>query len=323
MAGASSRGPVSIGAPPSGRLSWERDGPHWPHREASRFVEASGIRWHVQVKGEGPAILLLHGTGGAGHSWRGLIEPLSRDFTVIVPDLPGHGFTQKPSNSRLSITGMARALADLLATLDAEPVLQAQPALVVGHSAGVAVAARMCLSGLIEPAAIIGFNAALLPLGGLPGRIFSPVAKLLALNPLVPNLFAWRAGGERFVSRLLRDTGSAVDEEGVRLYARLVGDPGHAAGALAMMANWDLRSMEVDLPKLKTPMLLVAAERDRAILPRYADQVARLAPVAEVRPWAGLGHLAHEEDPEAAVAIIREVAAAHDVLDPKARSGNG
>jgi magnesium chelatase accessory protein len=266
----------------------------------------------VQIKGDGPAILLLHGTGGAGHSWRGLIEPLSQDFTVIVPDLPGHGFTQKPSNSRLSISGMARALADLLAALQAEPVL------VVGHSAGVAVAARMCLSGLIHPAAIVGFNAALLPLGGLPGRIFSPVAKLLALNPLVPNLFAWRAGGERFVSRLLRDTGSVIDEEGIRLYARLVGDPGHAAGALAMMANWDLRSMEIDLPKLKTPMLLVAAERDRAILPRYADQVARLTPAAEVRPWAGLGHLAHEEDPEGAVAIIRAVAAEHGALDPKA-----
>jgi len=47
----------------SNHLSWERDGRDWPNRAFSRFIEAGGLRWHVQVMGQGPVALLLHGTG--------------------------------------------------------------------------------------------------------------------------------------------------------------------------------------------------------------------------------------------------------------------
>ena len=75
------------------RLDFARDGADWPLREASRFVEAGGLRWHVQTLGEGPPALLIHGTAGATHSWRGLAPLLARDFRLVAPDLPGHGFT--------------------------------------------------------------------------------------------------------------------------------------------------------------------------------------------------------------------------------------
>ena len=78
-------------------LSWERDGRDWPNREASRFVEAGGLRWHVQQMGRGPVLLLLHGTGASTHSWRALLPLLAKSFTVVAPDLPGHGFTATPS----------------------------------------------------------------------------------------------------------------------------------------------------------------------------------------------------------------------------------
>jgi magnesium chelatase accessory protein len=44
-------------------LVWNRDGGDWPNREASGFVEAAGSRWHVQKMGQGPPLLLIHGTG--------------------------------------------------------------------------------------------------------------------------------------------------------------------------------------------------------------------------------------------------------------------
>ena len=47
----------------SNRLDWERDGRDWPNHAASRFVPAAGLRWHVQQAGNGPVILLIHGTG--------------------------------------------------------------------------------------------------------------------------------------------------------------------------------------------------------------------------------------------------------------------
>lgn len=66
---------------------------NWPHRDCSQFIEAAGLSWHVQRMGEGPALLLLHGTAAATHSWAGLMPLLARRFTVIAIDLPGHGFT--------------------------------------------------------------------------------------------------------------------------------------------------------------------------------------------------------------------------------------
>ncbi len=52
------------------RPDWAVEGRDWPHREASRFVEAAGLRWHVQEFGspDAPTLLLLHGTGAATHS---------------------------------------------------------------------------------------------------------------------------------------------------------------------------------------------------------------------------------------------------------------
>ena len=77
----------------SGELDWDRDGRQWPNREFSRFVLADRVRFHVQVAGSGPVLLLLHGTGASTHSWRKLLPLLHEQFTVVVPDLPGHGFS--------------------------------------------------------------------------------------------------------------------------------------------------------------------------------------------------------------------------------------
>lgn len=76
---------------------WNVEGRDWPNRGSSRFVEAGGLRWHVQVMGEGPALLLLHGTGAATHSWRDIAPLLAKTHTVVAMDLPGHGFTAMPA----------------------------------------------------------------------------------------------------------------------------------------------------------------------------------------------------------------------------------
>lgn len=273
------------------RLDWERDGSDWPNRNASRFVTAGGLRWHVQQMGSGPAVLLLHGTGAATHSWRGLAPMLAPHFSVVAPDLPGHGFTEAPPRRQLSLPGMAAAVTALL------HAIAVVPALAVGHSAGAAILARMCLDGVIAPQHLVSVNGALLPLGGMPGRLFSPIAKLLALNPLVPRLFAWRASDHAAVERLISGTGSTIEPQGVELYRRLVSNPGHAAAALGMMANWDLRPLEHDLPRLKTPLVLVSGSRDRTLPPSEVERVRALLPAAKVISLPGLGHLAHEEQP--------------------------
>lgn len=281
------------------RLDWATDGRRWPNRAASRFVEAGGLRWHVQVAGAGPVLLLVHGTGSATHSWRALLPLLSEDFTVVAADLPGHGFSGAPPRGGYALPRIARAIAALLGVLDQAP------ALAVGHSAGAAVLARMCLDGLIAPARLISLNGALMPLRGMPTEIFVPIAKLLASSSLAARAFAAVTGGEAGVNRLIRSGGSDIDDEGRRLYARLASNPGHVAGALGLMAHWDLPGLARDLPGLRTPLTLVSGGADRMVAPFEAARVKALVPGAELISLPGLGHLAHEEQPEAVARIIR------------------
>jgi magnesium chelatase accessory protein len=288
--------------------AWDRDGRGWPNRAASRFVRAGGLRWHVQVLGSGPALLLAHGTGSSTHSWRALAPLLARHFTVVAPDLPGHGFTEMPPPRRLSLPGMSDALGDLLNTLNVAPAIAA------GHSAGAAILARMSLEGLIAPRALVSLNGALLPLYGLPGKVFAPLARVLAGLPLVPQVFAWHAGDRNVVERLLRDTGSTLDAPGVALYAKLAGNPVHASAALAMMAHWDLEPLLTDLPRLQPALLLIVGSNDRTIAPEEAQRVRQLVPGATLMTQQGLGHLAHEEAPDATAALIVEFARATGVL---------
>jgi magnesium chelatase accessory protein len=275
---------------------WERDGLDWPNREASRFVQASGLRWHVQVMGSGPVLLLVHGTGAATHSWRDLAPKLARHFTVVAPDLPGHGFTAMPPEAGMSLPGMAEGLTALLR------VLEVQPVLVAGHSAGAAILARMCLDGVINPQGLISLNGAFLPLAV---QFFSPLAKLLSRVPVVPQVFAWHVADRKVVERLMNSTGSTLDGRGMDLYARLMRRPGHASAALAMMANWDLRPVQQDLPRLAPKFLLIVGGNDRTIRPDDARRVAALVPGATIEIMDGLGHLAHEERPAEVAEIMR------------------
>jgi 2-hydroxy-6-oxonona-2,4-dienedioate hydrolase len=60
------------------------------------FHDVAGVRTRVLEAGEGPALLILHGTGGHAETYQRNIGPLSKHFRVIVPDMIGHGFTSRP-----------------------------------------------------------------------------------------------------------------------------------------------------------------------------------------------------------------------------------
>jgi magnesium chelatase accessory protein len=247
--------------------------------------------------------LLIHGTGASTHSFRALLPMLAPDFTVVAPDLPGHGFTAEPaSGSGYSLPSVARGIADLLRELAISPVLA------VGHSAGAAVAVRMTLDGLIEPYAIVSLNGALLPFSGLTHDLFAPAARFLASSSLAARMFSAFAGSRQSVERLIRSTGSRIDPEGMRLYARLAANTGQVRGALGLMANWDLRPLARQLPHLRTRLVLVTGTRDGMVPPSQAQHVKSLAPNAELLSLSGLGHLAHEERPAEIATLLRTLA---------------
>ena len=294
----------------NGRPRWEVEGRNWPLRAHSRFMTIGPLRWHVQVLGAGPPILLLHGTGAATHSWRDVAPRLAERFTIVAPDLPGHGFTTGRPAGGMGLTAVAGAVAELLAALDLAPRI------LVGHSAGAAIAVRMALDGSVPVAGIVGVGAALLPFPGVAGKLFPSLARLLFVNPLAPQLFASiaRAPGEteRF---LRRSTGSRIDAAGVECYARLFGTASHCAGAIAMMADWDLERLKRDLPGLTIPLLLIHGAGDASVPLSAARAAAEGVPGAQLVILPNLGHLAHEEEPGAIAQRIADFACDHAMED--------
>lgn len=256
----------------------------------------------AESEGAGWDIVLLHGTGASAHSWRDIAPALARRLPpgarVIVPDLPGHAFTGRPHDEGLSLPGMARLLCALL------QVLQARPRVLIGHSAGAAVAARMALDDPADVKTLVSLNGAWLPPAGQGRWFYAPLARLFALNPWVPRVFAFHASHRGPLERLLASTGSRLDRPGIDLYARLVSDRRHVAAVLAMMTAWDLRPLLQDLHLLAPALHLVVSESDLTVPPRTSEEAARRLPHAVLHRLPGLGHLAHEEAPAVVLELL-------------------
>jgi magnesium chelatase accessory protein len=261
--------------------------PDWPMRAQSRTIHSAPHLWHVQEIGSGPLIMMLHGAGASTHTWRNLAPLLAPQYRLVMPDLPGQGFTRMGNRARCGLDAMAEDLVVLCADQGW------QPQAVIGHSAGGALALR--LAEQLPLRAAVGINAALGNFDGPAGVVFPILARLLALNPVVPSLFARLAGTETAVRRLLGSTGSQVDAEGLRLYRRLVSDPAHVDGTLAMMSQWRLDGLLAGLPRIASPVLFLTGANDRTVPPSVSREAAARMPQAEVVDLAGLGHLVQEE----------------------------
>lgn len=284
------------------RMPPDRMPAQWPYRDRVRRVASRPHDWSVIDAGEGPVLLLLHGAGGAGHSFRHLIPLLAPRYRVIVPDLPGQGFTRSGSRSRYGIDPMAEDMAQLCLTLGVEPKA------IIGHSAGAALALR--LTEFLAPRGVVGINAALGAFDGAAGVMFPLLARVLAVTPFIPHVVARLWGTPATVAKLLSATGSPLDAEGQAQYLALVRDAAHVDGTLGMMAQWRLEDLMARLPSHSTPCLLIASGGDLAVPARISRDAARLLPAAQYVELPALGHLVHEEAaPDVAAVLLPWLAA--------------
>lgn len=278
-------------------MDWERDLQTWSLPELSRRIVNGPHRWHVQMAGDGPDLLLLPGAGASTHTWRVLIPELAKTYRVIAPDLPGQGFTQSPNAKR---SGLPEMVEDLTRLCIAEGW---KPAAIIGHSAGAAIALR--LSQTLDVPKVVGLNPALDNFDGVAGWLFPILARLLAANPFTANMFTFGASPAR-ARRLIEGTGSHISEADLAFYTRLTADRNHVNGALQMMARWSLDELLQDLQKIGAEVLFLVGENDKAVPPDVARRAAERLPHANVLSYPQLGHLAHEEDPERVLKDIGE-----------------
>lgn len=276
----------------------------WPGASQSRLVRAAGLRWHVQVHGgRGPVILMLHGAGASLHSWAALVPALSANHRVVLVDLPGHGFSDAFGAGAYTLGRTAAAMAALNAELGLAP------ALIVGHSAGAAIAMQMVLDAHADGTAtlphVAAINPAILPFAGLAGIAFPVLAKFAAGSRLLAGLVASRASSVAQVTRLISGTGSTLDAEGIARYQWLMQRRSHVAAVLSMMAGWQLDALLPALRRLDPAMHFIIAERDCAVPAAPVADVARQLANTELTLLADYGHLLHEEAPAEVAAVLR------------------
>lgn len=277
-------------------MKWPADLTGWPMADTSRKVLCRPHRWHVQEAGTGETLLLVHGAGGATQSWRGIFPVLAQTHHVIAIDLPGQGFTEIGARGRCSLAHMAE---DIAALMTQEGW---QPHAIIGHSAGAAIALELARQGRVSH--VIGINSALSNFRGVAGWLFPMMAKALAINPLTAKLFSATASPSS-VHNLIKGTGSTLDSAGEAFYLRLVRDAGHVDATLSMMAQWSLNGLSESLPNIDAHVDLIVAAGDKAVPPASSLDAVNILPNAQSHLIEGLGHLAHEEDPDQIVALIR------------------
>lgn len=269
----------------------------WPLRACSRIIRCRPHEWHVQITGSGPDLLLLHGAGASGHSFHRLAAALP-GYRVIMPDLPGQGFTRAGGMMRLGLDAMADDLTALCADQGWRPLA------IIGHSAGAAIALRMTEMAQNPPRGVVGINAALGPFDGFAGWLFPKLARAMSASPFMAAIITRLTSKRRQVEGLLRATGSQLDPEAVTLYQRLVSEPRHIEGTLGMMAQWDLEPLIERFPQIMLPCLLIGSDKDKAVPPRVSREAAARMQRAEFVEIAGYGHLVHEERPDLVAAVV-------------------
>jgi len=280
-------------------MAWDAHRGTWPHAQHSRFVQAGAIHWHVQMLGQGPCMLLLHGTGSGNFSWRGLLPLLAEHFTVIAPDLPGHAFSSRGPEGSLSLPGMSEGLRALMRQLNLTPQV------IVGHSAGAAIGAHMVLShASLAHSTLIGLNPAWLPLPGMSSWLFGPAAKLAQLNPLSAWATAKMAAQEGAVARWIERTGSTLDAQGIELYRSVLRNSGHVHGVLSMMAAWQLKPLAERLHTIRNPVFMAIGSQDQTVPRTMAHEASLRLPQAKLVMQTTLGHLAHEQDPVGTAQLV-------------------
>jgi 3-oxoadipate enol-lactonase len=258
--GAAAAGARGRGRAPSGQA-------HLP----GRIVDAAGIRMHYIERGQGDAIVLIHGLGGTSASWAGVIPLLAANHRVIAVDLAGFGFSG--SDPGLLLT-QGRQAERVGALMDA---LGLGRATVVGHSLGGAVAQRLAASSPAKVERLV--LVASVDAGG--EKVWAPESL-----------------GRRAVRRL-GHPGALLSPSAARGAARSLLRPSRAPEA--RVRNAASFEQPLNQHRILAPTLVISGTVDTVVSPATGEAIAARIPGARHVVLKGAGHLIPEECPEALV----------------------
>jgi len=272
-----------------------------------QFRTIHGYRRAFRIAGSGPALLLIHGVGDNSTTWDTVHAALARRFTVIAPDLLGHGESDKP-RADYSLAAFANGMRDLLAVLGVDRVT------VVGHSLGGGIAMQFAYQypHLVERVALVStggvtedvsfaLRMAAMPMG----------AEALAMLRLPGAMPALQMVG-RVVAKTLGSTAIGRDlPRGMDLFARLQKPGALPAFARTLRAVVDARGQFVTMLDRtylmqSIPLQLIWGEDDMVIPVSHARIAHEEIPGSRLEIFEESGHLPHRDHPARFVQIIED-----------------
>lgn len=262
--------------------------------ERSRFVAIGGVEVHYRDEGEGPLLLLLHGTSSSLHTWDGWAAALRGRWRVLRPDLPGFGLTGPDPSRDYSIAAYVRFVDAFL-----ERVAGGAPCVLGGNSLGGDIAWQYALAHPPRVRALILVDAAGYPLWGAG----LPLAFRVARWPLVGGLLA-QLDPRRFVEdgvRRVYGDPSRIHPGVIDRYYELTLRPGNRVAFVDRMRETRPDDDSARIKQLRAPTLVLWGARDRLIAVDAARRFGDDIPGAEVIIYDDLGHVPMEEDPERTV----------------------
>jgi pimeloyl-ACP methyl ester carboxylesterase len=263
-----------------------------------------GQRLAYRQAGGGPVVVLVHGITSDSSIWRRVMPELARDFTVLAPDLPGHGESAKPPGD-YSLGAHASTLRDLLAALGHER------ATFVGHSLGGGIAMQLSYQfpDLCE-------RLVLVDSGGL-GREVSPLLRAATL-PGSDYVLGWLAASRlldvgRIAAGLLAKAGLKVDTDlrEITHAQRTFADPkARSAFVHTLRAVVDAGGQRVSAANRlylaqHMPVLLIWGERDTLIPLSHGHAAHEQLVGSELEVFADCGHFPQLDQPERLVERLR------------------
>lgn len=271
-----------------------------------QFRTIHGYKRAFRIAGSGPAILLIHGIGDNSTTWSIVQAKLAQRFTVIAPDLLGHGLSDKP-RADYSIAAYANGMRDLLSALDIEQVT------IIGHSLGGGVAMQFAYQfpQLVERLILVGTGGvttdvnAMLRLASLP--MGSAALGLLRLPLVLPavQLTGTLMGAALGSTSLGRDLPNVL-----RILDDLPEPAASSAFSRTLRAVVDWRGQIVTMLdrcylSAAIPVQIIWGAQDVVIPVRHAQMAHAAMPGSRLEIFERSGHFPFHDDPDCFIKVVQ------------------
>ncbi len=265
----------------------------------------NGVHLHVDVGGEGPPILLLHGFTGSTRTWDPFIPHLRADHTTVAVDLLGHGLSDAPEESSRYL--MDRTVEDLVSLLSAIDIPRAA---VLGYSMGGRIALALATE---HPEKV----SVLVLEGASPGLEDVQARRQRMREDALLAAAIERGGIAEFVDRwenhpLFASQRSLPAERRIALHnQRLQNNTRGLASSLRGTGTGVQEPLWGRLTEVRVPTLLIVGETDSKYK-AIAERMAKVMPRTTLEVVAGAGHAVHLEQPEEFGRLIKKFLAEHE-----------